>query len=165
MNKRAFSLVEMVVTLAVGLILLGITAGVVINETRIRVEQEYKSDIDFRSRNFHKMMSRDILLAGSMASSWDSLPPIRVNGDTLLIRFSTLDSVRYFLDGVDRIHREDVPIAVSILSFTVEQDSVAIHVSLDVGATSTHRWVNGGNVYHRNYEWTVVPNNTFFRMQ
>lgn len=157
MNKRGMTLIEMTVALIIGSVVMGLMVGVAVTETRTQVAEEYRYDVDFRARNLYKLISRDILLAGSMASSWDSTRAIRANGDTLVIRFSELDSVRYFLDGVDRIHRENVPIADQILSFIVTEDSISIYVSLDVAASNIHRWVNDGELYHRQYEWTVVP--------
>ena len=86
-----------------------------------------------------------------------------MNGDTLIIRFSELDAVKYYLNGVNQLYREDVVVGRHIQSFTVTEDSVAIQVALDVGAERTHRWVNNGNLYHRQYEWTVVPRNVYYR--
>lgn len=138
-------------------ILAGVATTNVITTTTTETVNEFDSDIDFRSRNFHKLISRDLLLASSMESGFDSLRAVEVRGDTLIIRFSMLDSVRYFLNGTD-VYREDVPVASDVLSFVVVQDSTIINVTLDVAAQYVHRWVNGGEVYHRQYEWVTVLN-------
>lgn len=143
------------------LILGGMAWTNLVTSTTTRMVDEFNSDIDFRSRNFHRLVSRDILLASSMESGIDSLPAIEVRGDTLIIRFADLDSVRYYLNGWN-IYREDVPVADRILSFTVTQNTIIVDITLDVAAQTEHRWVNDGNVYHRQYEWVTVLNDSQF---
>lgn len=138
-------------------ILAGTITTNIITTTTTETINEFDSDIDFRSRNFYKLIRRDILLASSMESGIDSLRAVEVRGDTLIIRFSILDSVQYFLSGTD-VYREDVPVANDVISFAVVQDSIIINITLDVAAQYTHRWVNDGEVYHRQYEWVTVLN-------
>lgn len=143
------------------LILGGMALTSFITTTTTQMVDEFNSDIDFRSRNFHNLIRRDILLASSMESLDDSADAISVRGDTLIIRFADLDSIRYYLDGWN-IYREDVPVANRILSFTVTQDTVIVHITLDVAAQTEHRWVNDGEVYHWQYEWVTVLNDSQF---
>jgi Tfp pilus assembly protein PilW len=165
MNKRGVTLIEMMISLTIGVAVVGMAVGVAITQTRTQVAEEYRSDVDFRARKLHKLISRDVLLAGGMAASWDSITAVQVAGDTLTIRFSESESVRYFIDGMNRVQREGIPIASHVLSWGVTQDSIAVHVSLDMAANGQYRWMNGGNLYHRTYEWTVVPRNTYYRVR
>lgn len=151
------TLLEVLLFSMVVIILAGMVTANVISDMTTQTVNEFDSDIDFRSRNFHKLIRRDLLLASSMESGIDSLRAVEVRGDTLIIRFSILDSVRYFLNGTD-VYREDVPVANDVLSFVVIQDGTIINVTLDVAAQYVHRWVNGGEVYHRQYEWVTVLN-------
>jgi prepilin-type N-terminal cleavage/methylation domain-containing protein len=163
MNNRGLTLIEMMIAMVIGLIVLGLATGIAINETRTQVAEQYRIDVDGRANNLHKLMRRDVMLAGSMASSWDSLAATEVNGDTLIVRFSELDEVKYYLNGVNQLYREDVVVGRHIQSFTVTEDSVAIQISLDVGAERVHRWINNGNLYHRSYKWTVIPRTVYYR--
>lgn len=163
MNERGFTLVEMMIAMVIGMLVLGLATGIAINEIRTQVAEQFRTDVDGRANNLHKLIRRDVLLAGSMASSWDSLAATEVKGDTLIIRFSELDEVKYYLNGVNQLYREDVIVGRGIQSFVVIEDSVAIQVSIDVGADRIHRWVNNGNLYHRQYKWTVVPRNVYYR--
>ena len=151
------TLLEALLIAMVLVILAGVTTANVITTTTTETIDEFDSDIDFRSRNFHKLIRRDLLLASSMESGIDSLRAVEVRGDTLIIRFSILDSVRYFLNGTD-VYREDIPVASDVLSFVVVQDGTIINITLDVAAQYIHRWVNSGEVYHRQYEWVTVLN-------
>ena len=127
----------------------------------------YDADIDFRSRNFHNLVRRDILLASSMEGPFDSASAVEVSGDTLIIRFADLDSVRYFLDlsdgAVNSIYREDVPVIDNVLSFDITYDTITVDVSMVVAARGTHPWVNNGELYNRKYEWVTVLNNSQVR--
>lgn len=165
MNKRGVTLIEMMIALTIGVAIVGLAVGLAITVTRTQIAEEYRSDVDFRARKLHKLISRDVLLAGSMASNWDSLQVIQVANDTLIIRFSESESVRYFIDDSNRVHREDRLVASHVLSFGVTQDGIAVHVSLDMAANGQYRWMNGGNLYHRTYEWTVVPRNSYYRVR
>ena len=114
-------------------------------------------------------MRRDILLASSMEGPFDSTPAVEVRGDTLIIRFADLDSVRYFLDRSDesisigKIYREDVPIIDNVLFFDITYDTITVDVSMVVAARGTHPWVNNGELYNRKYEWVTVLNNSQVR--
>ena len=146
----------------------GLVAGLVVpnivTRTATTVTHEYDSDIDFRSRNFHSLMRRDILLASSMEGPFDSASAVEVRGDTLIIRFADLDGVRYFLDRpFGSIYREDVPVLDNVLSFDITYDTITVHVTMDVAAQSLHRWVNNGELYNRRYEWVTVLNNSQVR--
>ncbi len=163
MNDKGLTIMEMMVAMVIGLVVLGLATGIAINETRTQVAEQYRVDVDGRASNLHKLMRRDIMLAGSMASAWDSLAAIEVNGDTLIVRFSELDEVKYYLNGVNQLYREDVIVGRYIQSFTVIEDSIAIQISLDVGAERVHRWINNGNLYHRSYKWTVIPRTAYYR--
>lgn len=139
----------------------GMALANLITTTTTQTVDAFDADIDFRSKNLYNLMRRDILLASTMESGFDSLQTIEVLGDTLAVRFSDLDYIRYFLDG-SNIYREDVLIASDILSFAVTNDTVSIHVTIDVAAQHVHRWVNDGNVHHRQYEWVMILNNSQF---
>ncbi len=146
-----------IVTLAF-LLLGGMFLTDTITTTTTETIDEFNSDIDFRSRNFHSLMRRDVLLASSMAYPSDTLQSVEVSGDTLIIRFSELDSVRYFLSGTN-VFREDVPIIDNVVSFDITYDTITVDVSIVVAAKSLHRWVNNGELYSRQYEWVTVLNN------
>lgn len=163
MNARGITPVGMMVVMVISLVVLGITNGIAINKIRTDAVERFRMDINGRANNLYKLIRRDILLAGSMASSWDSLVAIEVNGDTLIIRFSELDKIQYYLDRVNQLHREDVIVAQHIQSFAVTEDDFEIQVTLDVGANRIHRFINNGNLYHRVYEWTIIPQTIDYR--
>ena len=163
MNARGFTLIELIISMVIGLVVLSMASGIAINEIRTQVAEQFRVGVDGRASNLHKLIRRDVLLAGSMASTWDSLAATEVNGDTIIIRFSELDEVKYYLNGINQLFREDAIVARHIQSFVVTEDSLAIQISLDVGAERVHRWINNGNLYHRVYEWTVLPRTVYYR--
>lgn len=163
MNAKGMTLIEIMISMVIGLVVLGMATGIAINETRTQVTEQFRVDVDGRASNLHKLIRRDVMLAGSMASVWDSLAATEVNGDTLIIRFSELDEVKYYLDAVNQLYREDVIVGRYIQSFTVTEDNSVIHISLDVGAERVHRWINNGNLYHRSYKWAVVPRTAYYK--
>lgn len=163
MNARGITPVGMMIVMVISLGVLGIANGIAINKIRTDIAERFRMDVDGRANNLYKLIRRDILLAGSMASSWDSLAAIEVNGDTLIIRFSELDKIQYYLDRVNQLHREDVIVARHIQSFAVTEGDFEIQISIDVGASRIHRFINNGNLYHRVYEWTIIPQSTDYR--
>ncbi len=163
MNARGITPVGMMVVMVISLGVLGIANGIAINKIRTDIAERFRMDVNGRANNLYKLIRRDILLAGSMASTWDSLAATEVNGDTLIIRFSELDKIQYYLNGVNQLYREDVVVARHIQSFVVSEDNFEIQVTLDVGANRIHRFINNGNLYHRVYEWTIVPQTIGYR--
>ena len=158
MNRcNGFTLIEMMISMVIGVIVVGIGTGVAVNETRSNVAEEYRTQVAHHSRNLHKLLRRDILQAGNSAINWDSLTATEAIGDTLIIRFSESDSVKYFLDA-NRMIRNGAGIAGNVQSFVPEiLPSGAVQISIDVGAPNAHRWLNGGALYHRQHRWIVVP--------
>lgn len=157
-RKPKITVSEATIATVAFLLLGGVFLTNTIITTTTETMDEFNSDIDFRSRNFHKLMRRDVLLSSSMAYPSDSQQAIEVSGDTLIIRFSELDSVRYFLSGTN-VYREDVPIIDNVVSFDITYDTITVDVSIVVAAKSVHPWVNNGELYSRQYEWVTVLNN------
>ena len=161
-RKPRVTWLEAVMVLVSAGLIGGLTATNFTTSRATEIVREYDSDIDLRSRNFHRLMRRDILLASSMEGPFDSASAVEVSGDTLIIRFADLDSVRYFLNGTN-VYREDVPIVNSVVSFDISYDTITVDVSIVVAAKSLHRWVNNGELYSRQYEWVTVLNNSQVR--
>ena len=168
-RKPRVTLLEAMMVLIVGALSVGLVMTNMATKKATNLVHGYDADIDFRSRNFHNLMRRDILLASSMEGPFDSAPAVEVRGDTLIIRFADLDSVRYFLDRSDesisigKIYREDVPIIDNVLFFDITYDTITVDVSMVVAARDTHPWVNNGELYNRKYEWVTVLNNSQVR--
>jgi len=122
----------------------------------------YAAETDQVSRNVYAILKRDATLAASMASTWDFAPSVEICSDTLTIRFSAVDSVRYFLGKHQRLYREDAFIADHIRAFHVTPaDSNGIRFQMDIGARETSVLINGGSPYHRTYEWVLIQHDSY----
>lgn len=143
--------------LTIFLILGLLWSGASVSNYREAVANLYRFETESSSRNVFNFIKRDVRLASQMVSTWDSLPATRVVTDTLLIRFSELDEVLYFLDGEEKLYRSDAVIADHVLKFTLDSIQDGFKISLTVAATETSKIVNNGNRYHRTYEWVVIP--------
>lgn len=143
--------------LTIFLILGLLWSGASVSNYREAVANLYRYETESSSRNVFNFIRRDVRLAAQMGSTWDSLPATRVVTDTLLIRFSELDEVLYFLDGEEKLYRSDAVIADNVLKFTLDSIQDGFKISLTVAATETSKIVNNGNRYHRTYEWVVIP--------
>lgn len=143
--------------LTIFLILGLLWSGASVSNYREAVANLYRYETESSSRNIFNFIKRDVQLAAQMVSTWDSLPATRILQDTLLIRFSELDEVLYFLDGEEKLYRSDAVIADNVLKFTLDSIQDGFKISLTVAATETSKIVNNGNRYHRTYEWVVIP--------
>ncbi len=125
---------------------------------------QYQLDVAESSEHIYNAIKRDVMLGGAMASSWDSLSATDSMGDTLLIRFSAIDSVRYFRTENGVVYREDVPVVDNIESFRIEKEPTgAINVTVVIAAKNTSWMVAGG--YRKLFEWVIVPRTLPYRLQ
>lgn len=143
--------------LTIFLILGLLWTGASVSHYREAVANLYRFETESSSRNVFNFIKRDVRLASQMHSTWDSLPATQVTNDTLVIRFSELDEVLYFLDGEEKLYRSDAVIASNVLGFTLDSIQDGFKISLTVAATETSKIVNNGDRYHKTYEWVVIP--------
>lgn len=143
--------------LVISLIAFVMLGGASISNYREAVANLYRYETESNSRNIFNFIRRDVQLASQMASTWDSLPATQVTNDTLVIRFSELDEVLYFLDGEENLHRSDAIIADNVLGFTLDSIQDGFKISLTVAATETSKIINNGDRYLKTYEWVVIP--------
>ncbi len=148
---------------AVGLVAIVMILGISLGNYREAVINLYRFETESSSRNIYNFIKRDVYLSGQMVTLWDSLPAIQVLGDTLLVRFSELDAIRYYLDEEERLFREDAFIADNVIQFGVDSIAHGFKVTMMLAATETSRIVNSGDRYHRSYKWTVVPREFYER--
>ncbi len=100
-------------------------------------------------QNIHNFIRRDIFLANEMTPDWEVIRAVEAQNDTLIIRFSIIDSVRYYQSGSGALWREDVKLLENVLEWRAQllPDSTSYEVFISVG--TAERPVH--------YEWIIIP--------
>ena len=99
-------------------------------------------------QNVHNFIRRDIFLANEMTPSWDVVKAVDTQNDTLIIRFSSIDSVRYYLDDT-ALWREDVLLLKNVWQWRARllPDSTSYEVFIALGDSAKPI----------SYEWVIIP--------
>ena len=100
-------------------------------------------------QNVHNFIRRDIFMANEMTPSWDVVRAVDTQSDTLIVRFSSIDSVRYYLDDDKRLWREDVILLKNVWKWRARllPDSTSYEIFIALG----------DSVKPISYEWVIIP--------
>jgi type II secretory pathway component PulJ len=163
MNRHGFTLIEAIVSMIVGMVVLTLGINFLMTQTRSITVAEIRQDVAWNTRNVHKLLSRDIMQAGFHAAELDSVDVVSVEGDTLTIRFSETENIRYFTDENFVLHRGDNYISNGIRFFSsVENINGSVSVEIIFAADRAHPWLNNGQLLQKTFVWTFVPRNTYY---
>ena len=100
-------------------------------------------------QNVHNFIRRDIFLANEMTPDWDVVKAVDTQNDTLIIRFSAIDSVRYYRKMDATLWREDVMLLKNVWSWRARllPDSTSYEVFIGLGDFDNPI----------SYEWIIIP--------
>lgn len=100
-------------------------------------------------QNIHNFIRRDIFLANEMSPNWDVVRAVDAQNDTLIIRFSDLDSVRYYRRLDHTLWREDAQLLRKVREWRARllPDSTSYEVFIALGDLMNPI----------SYEWIIIP--------
>ena len=100
-------------------------------------------------QNIHNFIRRDIFLANEMTPSWDIHNAVDTQNDTLIIRFSSIDSVRYYVDDIAQLWREDALLLKNVWQWRARllSDSTSYEIFIALGDPENPI----------SYEWIIIP--------
>lgn len=112
-------------------------------------ETDPREDMTPIVQNVHNFIRRDIFLANEMTPDWDVVKAVDTQNDTLIIRFSAIDSVRYYRKMDATLWREDVMLLRNVRQWRARllPDSTSYEVFIALGD------------YEKpiSYEWVIIP--------
>ena len=126
-----------------------IVSGLIISLAWVLTEPKSNIEITPIVQNIHNFIRRDIFLANEMTPDWDIVRAVDAQNDTLIIRFSSIDSVRYYQDDNARLWREDVVLLKNVLQWRAQllPDSTSYEVFIALGDPN----------HPTSYEWVIIP--------
>jgi len=152
MTNKGFSLIEMLISLTLGGLIVAVTIGLLVSNTRSLTFNEIRGDLNNEARAIETLISRDVRMAGYQVTS----NPLEISPTSLTSRYvrnDTLETVEYsFSDG--RLTRAGNPLGLHVTSFGVE----AVTVNGDTVRVAVEYELEKAGI-SRQYQLSIYPRN------